>query len=297
VAIRHDDQSPDDDSGQSLLAPARGGGPKTPGGKKAVSRNAVTHGLYSLDPTAGGEAPENYAVFRDGIRESIRPTNMLLEELTEELAVTTWRLMRVVRYEKSELDAKYAAIDDPDSYSPPATRQLAVEEQFKKIGLDLNRCRVLLQSIDSVGYDAVLKDPQWQHVIRLLDLSRHPVREAMEGISSRVPVTTAGSLREWIAEIARACGISYVELIRSTLKGADNVLSFIERRERVRARQRHALEHQAIMLSDKEMDRVVRLEAHLERRRTKILTQIEQIQRTMAGENIPPTQRIQIIEE
>ncbi len=50
------------------------GGPRTAEGKKAVSQNAVTHGINAFNPTAGGESVDEWNTFFDGIQEALRPS-------------------------------------------------------------------------------------------------------------------------------------------------------------------------------------------------------------------------------
>jgi hypothetical protein len=74
-----------------------GGGPRTPEGKKASSRNATKHGILSPDPTAKGEEPEDWRAFLDANRESLGPKTAFEEELVYSISVDQWNLRRVVK--------------------------------------------------------------------------------------------------------------------------------------------------------------------------------------------------------
>ena len=60
-------------------------GPKTPGGKKRVSRNAVKHGFYSkwllVQHQDGGESQAEYDELHAGIAEHFQPTGWRGEDL------------------------------------------------------------------------------------------------------------------------------------------------------------------------------------------------------------------------
>jgi hypothetical protein len=75
-------------------------GPKTPEGKAQSSKNALRHGLSCPLPVLPGlERAEDWADFRAGILESLAPVGTLEEALAERVALCSWRLQRVARYE------------------------------------------------------------------------------------------------------------------------------------------------------------------------------------------------------
>jgi hypothetical protein len=71
-------------------------GPRTPAGKKAVSRNAVKHGVRSPHPfiIEGLESPEEWEEFKLGIIESWQPLGMQELELAINVAWDHWKLRR-----------------------------------------------------------------------------------------------------------------------------------------------------------------------------------------------------------
>jgi hypothetical protein len=90
-------------------------GPKTAKGKARVSKNAIRHGVWSINPVVNGlEAPRTWEAFESGIRDSLAPVGMLEEALAERVAFCLWRLRRTAAYETG------------------ATRE-AVEEEKKKV--------------------------------------------------------------------------------------------------------------------------------------------------------------------
>ncbi len=79
------------------------GGPKTALGKAIVSQNAIKHGILS------GVVPQHEAAaYREHVKrvhEHYQPVGYLEEILTERVATALWRLLRVVRFESSLLQA------------------------------------------------------------------------------------------------------------------------------------------------------------------------------------------------
>jgi len=83
-------------------------GPRTASGKRRVSRNAVKHGIFSkhllTNDVDGGEDPREYAHLYAAIHEHYRPVDLLEELLVDRIATLTWRLSRVPRCERGQID-------------------------------------------------------------------------------------------------------------------------------------------------------------------------------------------------
>jgi hypothetical protein len=89
-------------------------GPKTPCGKAVSSRNAVKHGIFTVAPVLSGiESRDDWEKHRDAVFKSIAPAGYLEELLTMRLAVLSWRLWRVVRYE-AEVSTAAVAMTEAD---------------------------------------------------------------------------------------------------------------------------------------------------------------------------------------
>src|SRR5919202_368043 len=76
------------------------GGPSTEEGKEVARRNATRHGIRSPAPVVPGvEKPEEWEEYRDGMLEDLAPLGSLELALAERVALLSWRLNRVTRYE------------------------------------------------------------------------------------------------------------------------------------------------------------------------------------------------------
>jgi hypothetical protein len=76
------------------------GGPSTPDGKAAVSRNALTHGITSNATVIEGmESHADWLRHLDGIVAHFAPEGALERAFAERVAHLLWRLRRVARYE------------------------------------------------------------------------------------------------------------------------------------------------------------------------------------------------------
>lgn len=74
-------------------------GPRTGAGKKAVSLNAVKHGLLAQTLFLPGEDPDRLAKLLEGARERWQPVGEVEERLVEIVVFNMWRAERVMRVE------------------------------------------------------------------------------------------------------------------------------------------------------------------------------------------------------
>src|SRR5215217_3311748 len=72
----------------------------TQNGKEMARWNATRHGIRSPAPVVPGvEKPEDWEEYRDGMLEDLGPSGSLELALAERVALLSWRLHRVTRYE------------------------------------------------------------------------------------------------------------------------------------------------------------------------------------------------------
>jgi hypothetical protein len=80
------------------------GGPVSEAGKEVVRWNATRHGIRSPAPVVPGvEKAEEWEEHRDGVLESLQPEGHLETVLAERVALLSWRLHRVARYETESI--------------------------------------------------------------------------------------------------------------------------------------------------------------------------------------------------
>jgi hypothetical protein len=82
-------------------------GPKTEAGKRAVSRNAMTHGILAREVviTAGDgeESQEEFDALAEELLEYYKPVGPIERRFVERIAICWWRLGRAIRAENGEL--------------------------------------------------------------------------------------------------------------------------------------------------------------------------------------------------
>src|SRR5215217_5833086 len=99
----------DAQNAQSIAA----GGPNTQEGKEIVRWNATRHGISSPKPVVPGlEKQEDWESHRDGIMDNLSPVGHLEVTLAERVALLSWRLHRVTRYETGAVAIAQETIED-----------------------------------------------------------------------------------------------------------------------------------------------------------------------------------------
>src|ERR671912_814538 len=89
------------------------GGPKTKGGKEVPRWTPTRHGIRSPAPVIPGlEKAEDWEEHRDGVLESLSPEGHLELVLAERVALLSWRLHRVTRFETESIALSQERLED-----------------------------------------------------------------------------------------------------------------------------------------------------------------------------------------
>jgi hypothetical protein len=95
------------------IAKGKAGGPKTEQGKEVVRRNATRHGISSPAPVIPGlEQREDWQAHRDGILDNLSSIGHLEVTLAERVALLSWRLHRVTRYETQTIAVSQEQVEE-----------------------------------------------------------------------------------------------------------------------------------------------------------------------------------------
>src|SRR5215203_6736732 len=99
----------------AIVSPRGGpnGGPSTREGKEVAKWNATRHGIRSPAPVVPGvEKAEDWEEHRDGVLESLQPEGHLELVLAERVALLSWRLNRVTRFETATIALSQEKMED-----------------------------------------------------------------------------------------------------------------------------------------------------------------------------------------
>jgi hypothetical protein len=281
------------------------GGPATQEGKEVVKWNAVQHGVRSPAPVVPGmERAEDWELHLAGTLESLSPEGHLETVLAERVALLSWRLHRVVRYEtesialfqeKAEDDLVdrrrfESGPDHPDvvrSNAKSAREEHSLLKRFAKMEDDkplsaLDADSVIWDAIDCADKVAEGEvDPE--ELLESVSVPGLPDSDSWEGYEG----WTAGLVRAVIEAVAQATDEEPEELLEAATRSA----RFKVERAKVEAekveRDLRNMARERLLPDEKTLEKVARYEAHLARGLYKALHELEALQVRRAGGAAP----------
>jgi hypothetical protein len=281
------------------------GGPVSQEGKEVVRWNATRHGIRSPAPVVPGvEKAEDWEEHRDGVLESLSPEGHLETVLAERVALHSWRLNRVTRYETESIALYQEKAEDdlarerrfesgPDH--PEAVRgnaKSAREEHrlFKrfakmedeKVLSSFDADLVIWAAMECAGKVAEGEvDPE--ELLGSVTVSGLPDSDCWEGYEG----CTAGLVRTVIEKVAKATDEEPEELLEAAVRDA----RWKAERTRLEAekveRQLQNMSRERLLPDEKTLEKVSRYEAHLSRGLYKALHELEALQARRTGSAAP----------
>jgi hypothetical protein len=291
-------------SGTHSLSLAKGG-PATQEGKEVVKWNATQHGIRSPAPVVPGvEKEEDWHEHRDGVVESVQPEGHLELVLAERVALLSWRLHRVTRYEtesialyqeRAEDDLARARRFDSVPDHPEAVRSNAksVREEHRlfkrfakmedeKVLSSFNADLVIwgaMECADRVAEGEV--DPE--ELLGSVSVPGLPNSDSWEGYES----WTAGLVRAVLEKVAQATDEEPEELLETAIRSAKWKAGRSKLEAEKVERDLRNMARERLLPDEKTLEKVARYEAHLSRLMFKALHELEAIQVRRSGGAAP----------
>jgi hypothetical protein len=287
-----------------------GGGPRTEEGKEVVRWNATRHGIRSPAPVVPGvEKEEDWEEHRDGILRSLQPEGHLELVLAERVALLSWRLHRVTRYETESI-ALYQEKAQEDlaeqrgrpfsDVSGPA-RPEVVRSNLKSARVDLK----LLKRFAKTGDEEPLSGLDAANI--LWEVAEHTdavaegeaeAEELMENLS--VPGLEEGTSPEefegWTAGLLHRAveqGASSADregpeaVLEAAMRSAEWKVKKAKQSAEEVERDLERMSRERLLPDDKTLEKVARYEAHLSRGLYKALHELEALQVRRSGGTAP----------
>jgi hypothetical protein len=287
------------------------GGPATQEGKEMVKWNAVQHGIRSPAPVVPGvEKKADWEEHRDGILESLQPEGHLELVLAERVALLSWRLHRVIRYETESIALLQEKAEDdlakerrfesgPDH--PEAIRGNAKSDEqdyklLKRFAKMKDDKRLSSFDADLVIWSAVEcadkvaegeVDPE--ELLGSVSVSGLPESDSWEGYEG----WTAGLVRMVIDAIAQATDEEPEELLEAATRDARFKAERTKRETEKVERDLRNMARERLLPDEKILEKVARYEAHLSRGLYKALHELEALQVRRTG-GVTPLARLDV---
>ena len=284
------------------------GGPKTQAGKEVARWNATRHGIRSPAPVVPGlEKAEDWEAHRDGMLDSLSPEGHLEFVLAEQVALLSWRLHRVIRYETETIALYQEKMEDDLAEHRQFDSRVRGHEHPEDVRRELKSTRTKLQLLKRLpklkadkrlsGFEA---DTILWEVMEHADLVAQgevdpenlveeiSIPEVLEGTDwEDYGGWTAGAVREGIEAIASATDEDAEELLEvATATASRNLIDAKKAADRVE-KDLEKMSRGRLLPDEKTLEKVARYEAHLSRGLYKALHELEALQTRRLGGSTP----------
>src|SRR5215217_1466741 len=298
-----------DEQSNAIVSPS--GGPSTREGKEIARWNATRHGIRSPAPVVPGvERKEEWEEHRDGVLDSLSPEGHLELVLAERVALLSWRLHRVIRYEtessalfqeKAEDDlAKERRFESGPGHPEAVRGNIKSEEQdykllkrFPKMKDDKRLASIdadiiiwgAMECADKVAEGEV--DPEELH--ESISVPGLPDSDSWKGYKG----WTAGLVRAVIEAVAQATDEEPEELLEAAIRSS----KWKAERSKLQAekveRDLRNMARERLLPDETTLQKVARYEAHLSRLFHKSLHELEALQTRRSG-GVAPLARLDV---
>lgn len=270
--------------------------------------NATRHGVRSPAPVVPGiEAQEDWERHLSGILDSLAPQGHLETVLAERVALLSWRLHRVTRFETESI-ALYQeqAEDDLARNRRFDSRALGAEhpEDVRKSLQAAQATHRLLKRLPKLEADKRLSSLDADTILWAVAEYADRVAEgevAPEDLLEELSIPgvpedadwedyegwTAGTVRAGVEAVARATDEDPEELLEAATAGARRDVTGKEQAAERVERDLKMMSRQRLLPDDKTLEKVARYEAHLSRLLFKSLHELEALQVRRSGGAAP----------
>jgi len=292
-------------TGQSPQSGLPSGGPKTEEGKEVARWNSTRHGIRSPAPVVPGvEKSEDWEEHREGILEDLAPSGHMEFTLAERVALLSWRLQRVTRYEtetvalsqekvvedlrdrrRYESGVRVGSVHPEDALEAPREAR-RTERLLKKFPDFPDEKKLSGVDADAILW-AVAGRVDEEADIEELAFPGVPEWAGLYGDIAEWDGWNAGLVRECLDIVASAAGEDLEELMEGAkTKARLDVISAKHTAEEVEEQLRN-MRRERLLPDVRTLEKVSRYEAHLSRLMFKSLHELEALQTRRAGGTAP----------
>jgi hypothetical protein len=277
------------------------GGPKTQAGKEVARWNSTRHGIRSPAPVIPGlEKAEDWEERRDGVLDSLSPEGHLELVLAERVALLSWRLHRVTRYERETIALSQEKVEEDlmdRQSSNPLSPDAMQPQDVRMIFEDAKKAHRLLKKLSKLPGDKRLTTEEACFVLKavwngvdddagLEELKIPGIPDALDDPDLLLEYDvswTVSLVREGISVLARAAGEAQEDLLESAAEGARLQVAVTKVEAQRVERDLKNLSRERLLPNDKTLDKIARYEAHLSRGLYQAMHELEALQTKRSG--------------
>jgi hypothetical protein len=285
-----------------------GGGPATQNGKQIVRWNATRHGISSPQPVVPGlEKQEDWESHLEGIMENLSPVGHLEVTLAERVALLSWRLHRVTRYETQSIAVSQEQVEEDihrmarllslheNPYASTHPEDISIDAKLSK------QAHSALRRFPSLELDKILKGADASSVVwgvlmeakktaeeeideEALDLPGVPEDAMIE----ELPAMKVADVRGCVEAIAAHVSLDPDDLLElATYKAGREARSAAHKKEDMEQEISRKV-RERILPDVKTLEKITRYEAHLSRQLFQCLHELENLQKhRTTGDGVP----------
>jgi len=294
---------------QNSIAGGLGGGPNTEEGKAVVRWNATRHGISSPEPVVPGlENTEDWMRHREGILGNLSPVGHLEVTLAERVALLSWRLHRVTRYETGAIAISQETIEEDiherDLFLSAIRRKVSESTHPEDIRFEARFYKQVysaLRRFPTLEPDKIMKGADASSVVwsvlmeakkatggdidvEVLDLPGVPEDAMIE----ELPAMEVSDVRDCVEAIADYVSLDPDDLLEVAEYKAGCEARSAAHRKKEMERDISRKARERILPDEKTLEKISRYEAHLSRQLYHALHELENLQKhRTTGEGVP----------
>lgn len=280
-----------------------GGGPKSEEGKSVSRWNAATHGLRSPAPVVPGvENTEDWEAHRSGVLESLSPQGHLEQVLAERVALQSWRLNRVIRYERENIALSQEKIYEDWTEIQTAQNEGHYWTDPSLVRQALRAAERLLSLVEKIAGEPdeepvsgdetnLILFSTSGRVGEELDLSKVDLPDAPESVNLYEPWRFKGwntkLIRQAIEVLSTYSEKNLDGLLESARKEAQRNVGGARSQVQALDEELDRMSRERLLPEDKTLEKIARYEAHISRQMYQALHELEALQTRRAGGSAP----------
>lgn len=285
----------------------RSTGPRTPEGKALTAKNATRHGVLSaLAVVPGLEKAADWEAHRGGVLAALAPVGPLETLLAERVALGAWRLLRVARYEREAVAVSLETVEasvaeslalEAEGYAKKEDHHpRALRAALREAEEGLRERTRFYASLPRRGETKPLSQDEAEEVLEATwRLTEDVDLEGLvvEGLPEGETVTdfgewSVGLFRRTLEALAAAAGTTAAALMEEDLDRLRTKVQEAREEEREARGRVDRLRRSRTLPEEGVLDKVARYESHLERSLFRTLHELQRLQATRGGANVPP---------
>lgn len=272
-------------------------GPKTKRGKAIVATNAVTHGvLSSIAVIPGVEKIEEWKKYLAEILSALSPVGRLEIVLAERLALLSWRMNRVVRYEQAIILALQEKIADDlaDEYTFMSKLHCQHPNDVLEIYKQTQYQCYVLENFLSLTKDKLIDNLEAALIVYM---GSKIANVTLNTISfPKIPRgTPLENYNCWTKELVLSCikvisekaNIEPEHLMKNVLDKIQAEDLKAKRDLELVEREMGFMQNMRILTDESSLERIQRYETHLSKQFFQTLHELQRIQAARVGSNVP----------